>query len=441
MRDRCRQMEDLLIASTLHPLAPEDDAALKQHLNECSECRQYHRVLQEDDRRLTALVEATGAIMPQLEDRIMDTAKHERNPSTKARRFIASNWLRYAAAATLLVALLVIWYQMGHQGSSGVAWAQVVARVEQAQDYICRIERESNVGQDLDIIQYCSGNHGLRQDMYIDDSHDATLIIDPECNQLVTLIHRDRRYMIMELTAEELAATISGSSAQDFVARFRAMDFAELRTRKIDGVKVSGIEIKTQEVWGGVFDEGCARLWVDAATQWPVRLEFEGRADGGKIRFRQVMKDFQWNAPLSRADFLVDIPADYKNSGTIQVAEISEETAIAGLRAYAQLMEGQYPRGLVAATAIHQFEELQEQGRIDKEALRNLMTIQQSCNFYAQLQKEGRDPAYYGDEVTARDFERVLLRWRLESGAYRVYYGDLRSEEVTAARLHALEER
>lgn len=37
--------------------------------------------------------------------------------------------------------------------------------------------------------------------------------------------------------------------------------------------------------------------------------------------------------------------------------------------------------------------------------------------------------------------DKLLLRWKLDDGAYRVIYGDLRSESVAADRLKALESR
>ena len=37
------------------------------------------------------------------------------------------------------------------------------------------------------------------------------------------------------------------------------------------------------------------------------------------------------------------------------------------------------------------------------------------------------------------DKDKLLLRWKLDDGRYEVIFGDLRSETVTAKRLHALE--
>ncbi len=62
-------------------------------------------------------------------------------------------------------------------------------------------------------------------------------------------------------------------------------------------------------------------------------------------------------------------------------------------------------------------------------------TIGQFPDFYRELILL----RYYGDSVTADDVDKVLLRWRLDDGQYRVIYGDLRIEDVNPQRLAELE--
>ena len=49
------------------------------------------------------------------------------------------------------------------------------------------------------------------------------------------------------------------------------------------------------------------------------------------------------------------------------------------------------------------------------------------------------DAAYYGKTVGPNDKDKVLLRWKLNDTQYRVIFGDLRIEDVTAASLTELE--
>jgi hypothetical protein len=57
------------------------------------------------------------------------------------------------------------------------------------------------------------------------------------------------------------------------------------------------------------------------------------------------------------------------------------------------------------------------------------------------IQRHNPDAAYYGKTVGPADKDKVLFRWKLEDGGYRVIYGDLRAETVTAERLKKIEKR
>ncbi len=57
----------------------------------------------------------------------------------------------------------------------------------------------------------------------------------------------------------------------------------------------------------------------------------------------------------------------------------------------------------------------------------------------AEIRAHNPDAAYNGKTVTAKDKDKVLLRWKLDGGRYEVLYGDLRAEIVTAERLQQLE--
>ncbi|MHC4694828.1 MAG: LamG domain-containing protein, partial [Planctomycetota bacterium] len=59
--------------------------------------------------------------------------------------------------------------------------------------------------------------------------------------------------------------------------------------------------------------------------------------------------------------------------------------------------------------------------------------------FYMTLVVDGNEPAYYGDKVTPEFPHAVLLRWKAEDGNYRVIFGDLTVEDVTADELAELE--
>jgi hypothetical protein len=71
--------------------------------------------------------------------------------------------------------------------------------------------------------------------------------------------------------------------------------------------------------------------------------------------------------------------------------------------------------------------------------MEKLMKVQMVCAFYAQLVQEDKDPAYYGDKVTTEFGHAVLMRWKTADDQYRVVFGDLTIEDVSADELAELE--
>lgn len=59
--------------------------------------------------------------------------------------------------------------------------------------------------------------------------------------------------------------------------------------------------------------------------------------------------------------------------------------------------------------------------------LQALFLIRSTCEFFAELEADGREPQYHGDRVARRDFDEVLMSWRLEDGRRRIVWGDLRT--------------
>jgi hypothetical protein len=68
-----------------------------------------------------------------------------------------------------------------------------------------------------------------------------------------------------------------------------------------------------------------------------------------------------------------------------------------------------------------------------------VFSLGMAAQFYAALATQNREPAYHGDKVTREFPHAVLMRWKLDSGNYRVIFGDLSAGEVTAEELTRLE--
>jgi hypothetical protein len=446
MKEDCQDIRDKIAEALADELQDRTSDEVAAHLATCPDCRAYSEDLAKDDRLLDVFASAADETVSRLEVRVLQAI--QAGESVKDARE-TRGWLRrpvfvFAAAAAAVLLLIVLMTLIDTTGGGSVVWADVIARVEEAQDFICRRIEKRSGEPPMEIIEYRSAAHGLRQDIYQEGSLQAVQYIIPKEKMMYALVHRDRTYMKSQLSVEQVDELQRQSNAREIVNSFREHPYEKLGRRRIDGVTAEGIEITDMKEWASIFESGTWRLWVDVETQWPVRIELEGVAAGGSVRKTYTLKDFQWNATLRADDFKVEIPDNYELIADLDQIVADEEHTIAGLRAYAKLLKGRYPSNLSFATAIAEAEKfLEKRNRYDEQAgrdIESLFEIRSACNYYADLLTADKDVAYFGDRVRASDFDRVLMRWRQNDGLYRVIYGDLRAETVDSTRLVELED-
>jgi len=353
------------------------------------------------------------------------------------RMIMKSRITKVTAAAVIIIALLIgLNYFGGSLDIAGVAWGEVAKKVEEIQMFSYRIKlRISGTPKEkieLEIVMYNSLEHGMRGDSYVN-------------GKIIS------------------------------IKKFLEFKYKEIGRDQINGIDVEGIEVNDPKFEPGVYESLVACLWVDVETRLPVRIKLDGVASGRAMQVQTVVDEFQWDIELDAHDFEPNIPRDYT-----QVAEIEEtldnkdeEIAIQGLRMFAEAADGKYPSSLAIMTVIYEYSKamrkvldrrisaikeriredqgkqsnLEEQKEIEKiknEMKKNakmqlLSIVQSSCMFYGELVKEDKDPAYYGDTVTAEDANAVLIRWKISDNEYRVIFGDLTAEKVTAESLAELE--
>jgi hypothetical protein len=461
--DHCREKIEEKVTGAL---PPEDREALESHVRDCPDCRAYLEALQQDDRLLAAygdamkqrvaraerrIVEMTGTGVSELQGNLQAEPQGDAQGIEVPHRpffrgeVLSSRWFRYAAAAVVLLGVLFVSQLWRSPQIVPVAWASVIAQVEQADDFICRWRMEMTSPRRITVegVRYKSRLFGTRDDQFMNgELYMQTYYVPAELEQ-IGVDPRRKGYFRIRMDEDEFEYRAMQADAQEMVALFKEYPYRDLGQRRIDGVSAEGIELVDPEFMLGVFDSSRIRLWVDTATGWPVRLETEMSADGGSLQNEVVLYDFQWNVVLPAAEVDADIPADYELAMDIDAPVADEEHAIAGLRIHAERMDGRYPSSLTWGSAVNQMiMNPRSLGGDREEALRGLqelMRIRDTIAFYVELQKAGRDAAYHGNEVTASDLDRVLLRWRMDDGQYRVVYGDLSTQTVSPKPLAELE--
>lgn len=194
-------------------------------------------------------------------------------------------------------------------------------------------------------------------------------------------------------------------------------------------------------------------FWVDRNTELPVRVELYIKM-GEQIQMEGVMEDFQWDLKVASSEFEPVIPQDYITlfPGGLKMPIMNEEAAIEGLR-FSVDSTGKYPEKLNMAAIFQGMKDIvpknadvnnlskEAQEAIAKKMLEKMQPMLSLVGFYSTLVGEKKEPAYYGDIVTPADGDKVLMRWKTGDNEYRVIYGNLIAETVSAQKLAEIESK
>jgi hypothetical protein len=162
---------------------------------------------------------------------------------------------------------------------------------------------------------------------------------------------------------------------------------------------------------------------------------------------RMQLDDFRWDEP-SEKWLDVKAPARFADK-TPNAPDVEKQTKeiVRALKTYAQYCGGKYPQVRTVYGDVAQADLRRSLGISwppTKEDLENggydrVMAANNGFAWMTTLQRHNADCAYYGKTVGPQDKDKVLFRWKLLTGEYRVIYGDLRAETVTAKELHKRE--
>ena len=382
------------------------------------------------------------------------------------RMIMKSRISKLAAAAVIIIAILI---GVNHFGGSidgaSVAWAEVAEKIEQMPAHIVRAKvvatyQDSNMPfLQLDAVKYTSPKYGYREDSYDEYGnlgHRIYILTREKISIRVTPVLKE--FKVAELTNEQVS--MFQMSAEQLLELLKSGQYTELGHKTIDGVEAEGIEFSDPVLLANMgypvkFDNLMMRFWVDVQTSLPIQIEFEAVTSdkfvtiwsGGKpIRAEAVVDEFEWYAELDQSIFEPNIPNDYTLVSD-EADSTGEGKAVLGLETFAELTGGQYPNNLDMMTVLQQgcpvIQEYISEKPDDEEGIEKMREMifgaKPSCLFYAELVKQGKDVAYYGDSVTDEDANAVLMRWKISDDEYRVIFGDLTTENIGAEQLAELE--
>jgi len=320
----------------------------------------------------------------------------------------------------------------------------------------------------------------------------------PEQKMVLSLMPETKQYTRMPFSDEMIARMKQqNNDPRAIIMQIMKCEYTRLDKAVIDGVEVQGFRTTDPDFMGAIGGDTTnveLTLWVDVENWLPFRSEMD-LSSGEQMQVTGATYDYRWNVPVQASDFNPVIPDDYKPFSTdgVKVPGMTEADAIEGLRLFAE-MSGQYPKKLnmmdvaqeIAAFNQILMEELkkleEEMGdttKMTKEELRNAvmkktestflkklmedmggtteMTDEEFRNalmkktmeimrplqsigfFYMTLVADKKEPVYYGESVGPDDADMVLLKWKVSDDHYRVIFGDLTAEDLTAEQWNELE--
>ena len=441
--------------------------------------------------RIISQIEPSNHSTSRAVDKIRQTLTGEvqMNSNTKMWRLIMRSPItKFAVAAVVIIAAgLAIHYFAGEGAQKCCAWERIADKVAQIKTCVYRQHQRQSGGTfgqknlQFEAKIYISSDYGYKSETTTDGNLMFQSYMNPGKKVMVVLMPLEKKYTRILLTDEMLGQMEKEmQDPRDMVTKFMSGPYKELGKDTINGVEVRGIEVNNPPAVQNIYNNFIGRMWVDVATEYPVRMEIEWEIGTGAQKRSVVIveDDFDWGTELSADIFKPDIPADFTMTAEVNMPNRDETGAIDGLKYFSELTKGRYPDSMnemsvtqepmkiltqsfsqsIQQSLIKDMNladmgvkpsEAMRQELIDKakkmseamqpELMDKIMKLKGPVLFYTKLAQDGNDPAYFGKDVTPGDANAVLMRCKISDGTYRVIYGDLSAENVTAGKLKEME--
>jgi outer membrane lipoprotein-sorting protein len=423
--------------------------AEEAHVRDCAECAarlakvleqlgQVERAMTWFDRDHAAERERLLAAVAGMNDR---SSRRDRSVTRTWKEVLTMprTWIGSAAAAALLAGIFFFWNGTG----TAPLLAQTAQALRDVKSYRCRVTTIMNLpdgkqGESLAGTWYWAAPGSIRMDTY----RGKKLIeveVQPQGKAGLRIDHRSETFARLE--PNKGSAALSPLLVMGKLAAFAGQADRTLDKQVIGGVTAPGFEIALAKVDPDVGD-GTLRLWIDPKSKLPVRMEMN--QDSG----RMVFEDFQWNVPAEQW-FRLEPPAGYQDkTPTPSPADEVTKHIVTGLKTYEKYCGGRYPQvtrvyGDVTSEELNRNAGLPPRSPPTDKALDKVYwECSQAWPGFGHmnvLQRQDAGAIYHGKTVGPQDKNKVLFRWTLPDGQFRVIYGDLHHEDVDAARLKKLE--
>jgi outer membrane lipoprotein-sorting protein len=229
-------------------------------------------------------------------------------------RIIMKNPVTKSAVAAIIIIVVILGLVelIDTDSKSGVAWAEVVQKVQASRGVIFRSKDTMDWRDDAPdyTMNYLSGTHS-RLDSYKRDQIIQTIYDDYNTKAVILVDYFHKSYVKMNFD-EKIQQSKFLTNPKSMVQRFLSCEHREMESKTIEGVLCEGIETTDPAFDGSdLTDSLVARIWVSVETGYPVQLELEIVRKNGEIRIGGVSDQFQWDVELDESIFEPNIPTGY----------------------------------------------------------------------------------------------------------------------------------
>jgi hypothetical protein len=414
-------------------LAVGDFAAGQDHVAGCPACSSRLRDVRERLSKLEEVMITFDRGGGAGRARLLSALAKEPAPARSFFRRIVMNRRNWALAAAAALAVL-LYSPWGREGTT-VALADALRPFKEAKSFSCDVVPLAGGKPTSDVKKFrtrllWAAPGSLRSDLVVGGKPQST-VIAPAGKKGLLLDHKAKTYTRTggRPGAQEAAVLrlIEG------LASYTPGDQKPAGTDDVGGVKAPRFDLKTGDAKKGVWRY---RLWVDPKTKRPLRVDLAlqpGVEPGAKDAPGLRMENFEWDVKLG-GSFDTRPPAGYKEV-VVKPADAVEQMTnqiVASLKAYREAAKS-YPKmdPFNGPKAVAELERLTKK-KTEVKLLTGFVLI-------GVLQAMSKEAVYHGKTVGPDDKDKVLFRWKLDDGSYRVIFGDLGVRTVSAEKLKALE--
>jgi outer membrane lipoprotein-sorting protein len=442
--------DDILAESAMGLDSADDCASLREHLTSCQDCRERSAQLQHLSHELAvAHRQFHGGhdrmreeLLARLDEPTLTRANSRPHDFTNERKGALLMRRISLGVTTAVLAGVIVGIVWVNQPLS--AFAQVTKGLREAKSYKCKLtvllESDGQTIEEVGALQWAAPG-SLRRETN-QQGKPFAIEIYPGGKPGIEIQLHDQTYRRRAAQQGKPPALL----ALERLTQFKGRADRELDPVKIDGKDARGFEIAARKIDPDAGVDDKIRLWADTATNRPVRVEFERTVERSRFVFRH--DEFVWDLP-TEGWFDTTPPAGLKDATPVPPEEAKiVEHITAALRTYAKYNGGKYPQvkmvyGDVTRDQLFKNAGVFQRPKTAEEAADpKYVECQDAAWGFSHLnviQRENAEAAYNGSTVDPSHKDKVLFRWKSESGKYHVIFGDLRHQTMEKESLTKLE--